>query len=193
MYHGRRFHQIAHKSCVIAKEVEIIRDPSHGPSIVTVVPETEETLHIPDSGEPIKIRADIKFSEIPGSTPQYVDVTVADASAPSYRTLYHSDSIAAAVSGNRELDKWRKYHHVLPSLHNWHDFHGFGVEASGRVGPGAENLLQSLNPDQDEWRQAWMLRTINVLIMKWNARKILASLPYFQLPINDPIVPATLV
>jgi len=52
------------------------------------------------------------------------------------------------------------------------------VEASDRVGPTAEKFLDSLNPDGDDWRKTWMLRTIDVLIMKWNAS--FGKLPILQ-------------
>jgi hypothetical protein len=178
----------AHKNCVLGTEVEIVRNASQGPSTVVVVPGVAHTVHVPDSGEPLKIRADIKFSEVPGSMPHYLDVTITDSSAPSYRHYFDSATVPQAAARFREADKQRKYSHVIPEIKTHQNFHGFAVEASGRVGPEAEKFLDSLNPDHDDWRKAWMLRTINVLIMKWNARKFLTSCKYFKLPLTHQVL-----
>jgi len=178
-----RFIKHAHKNCVIGTEVEVVRDAAQGPSVVVTEPGVAHTVHVPDSGEPLKLRVDIKFSEVPGSMPHYLDVTVTDSSAPSYRNYFNSATVAQAAARYREADKARKYGHVIPEIRTHQNFHGFAVEASGRVGPTAEKFLDSLNPDGDDWRKAWMLRTINVLIMKWNARKFMESCQFFKLPL----------
>ena len=62
----------AHKNCVIGTEVEVVRDATQGPSVVITEPGVAHTVHVPDSGEPLKLRVDIKFSEVPGSMPHYL-------------------------------------------------------------------------------------------------------------------------
>jgi len=71
--------------------------------------------------------------------PHYLDVTVTDNSAPSYRTNFNSATVAQAAARYREADKARKYGHVLPEIRTHQNFHGFDVEASGRVGPTASS------------------------------------------------------
>jgi len=54
----------AHKDCVIGTEVEVVRDAAQGPSVVVTERGVAHTAHVPDSGEPLKLRVVIKFSEV---------------------------------------------------------------------------------------------------------------------------------
>jgi len=53
-----------------------------------------------------------------------------------------------------------------------------GKLCSGRVRPTAEKFIDSLNPDGDDWRKAWMLRIINVRIMKWKKAANFSMCPF---------------
>jgi len=90
-------------------------------------PGVAHTAHVPDNGEPLKLLVDIKFSEVPGSMPHYLDVTVTDSSAPSYRTYFNSATVAQAAARYREADKAKKYDHVIPEIGTNQNFHGFAV------------------------------------------------------------------
>jgi hypothetical protein len=177
------------KSAVVAKEVELVRDPSQGPSISSLEPNVT-VIHIPDSGERMKVRADIKFSLLPGTDPYYVDVTVADPSAPSYRDLYNSSAVEGGTAEGRERQKWGKYVHVIPEICRQENFIPFAVEATGRLGALADGLLTMINPIAEDSLKRSMINTINCLIMKWNARKLIKSVGYLSLPSLSSVVAA---
>jgi len=92
------------------------------------------SLHVP-STEPLKIRADIMVTPYHDQLKHYVDVTIANPAAPSYRTLFNSSMVAGATARGRERSKWEKYVHVDPRLREHATFSPFAVETSGSVIP----------------------------------------------------------
>lgn len=55
------------------------------------------TVHVPDSGKPLKLRIDINFSEVAGSMPHYLDVTITDSSTRSCRNYFNSATVVQAA------------------------------------------------------------------------------------------------
>jgi len=64
----------AHKDCVVGTEVEVVRDAAQGPSVTETG--VAHTVHVPEiREEPLKLRVDIKFSEVADSMPMWQSLT----------------------------------------------------------------------------------------------------------------------
>ncbi len=136
-------------------------------------------IHEADGSQTAQIPAD------PASDPGHIvpdivfylhDVTVSDPSSPSYITNYSSHLCGGITAKKREIEKLAKYTHGVPDVVEENRFIPFGIEITGRLGPAARGLFvgfATTGPFINESKIRRYTGRLILLLMKWNAKKIM--------------------
>ncbi len=158
--------------CPVQTEVPFLCNPIRS---ITVAAQADgsHTARFPQASAPVHIVPDIV---IRADDDILYDVTVADPSSPSYIQLYKSHEKGGITAKMREIEKNSKYAHEVPDIVADGRFVPFGMEITGRLGPVAQSIFvqfASVGPFVNESKVRRYNGRLILLLMKWNAKKIL--------------------
>jgi hypothetical protein len=158
--------------CPVETEVPFLCNPINS---ITVAAQADgsHTARFPQASAPVHIVPDIV---VHADEDFLYDVTVADPSSPSYIQLFKSHEKGGVTAKMREIEKRSKYAHEVPDIVEDRRFVPFGMEITGRLGPVAQSLFvqfASFGPFVNESKVRRYNGRLILLLMKWNAKKIL--------------------